>query len=158
MRLLLVEDDKQAARVLTRGLGEEGFVGDVAPAGDVGEELAATTDDQVLDLARQTDIGVYAINLRPDRPQDRERLAFGLATYFLTALARDTGGQVYFPAAVSELDTVYGRVAEELRSQYTLGYVSSNSRRDGKWRRIVVSTPSRDLQIRHKRGYRSAGG
>jgi len=40
MRLLLVEDDKKAARVLTRGLLEEGFVVDVAHSGDVGEELA----------------------------------------------------------------------------------------------------------------------
>jgi DNA-binding response OmpR family regulator len=40
MRLLLVEDDKKAARVLTRGLLEEGFVVDVAHSGDVGEEMA----------------------------------------------------------------------------------------------------------------------
>ena len=41
MRLLLVEDDAKAARVLSRGLREEGFVVDVAPAGDIGQELAA---------------------------------------------------------------------------------------------------------------------
>jgi len=45
-------------------------------------------------------------------------------------------------------------VAEELRSQYSIGYVSSNKRKDGRWRRIVVRTPIReDLQIRHKLGY-----
>jgi len=43
MRLLLVEDDKKAARVLARGLQEEGFVVDVAHAGDVADELAAAT-------------------------------------------------------------------------------------------------------------------
>ena len=40
MRLLLVEDDRKAARVLSRGLHEEGFVVDIADAGDVGGELA----------------------------------------------------------------------------------------------------------------------
>jgi DNA-binding response OmpR family regulator len=40
MRLLLVEDDKKAARVLTRGLLEEGFVVDVAHSGDLAHELA----------------------------------------------------------------------------------------------------------------------
>jgi len=40
MRLLLVEDDRKAARVLTRGLVEEGFVVDVAHSGDVGDEMA----------------------------------------------------------------------------------------------------------------------
>jgi hypothetical protein len=51
----------------------------------------------------------------------------------------------------------YDRVAEELRSQYTIGYVSGNERRDGKWRRIVVRTPTyEDLRIRHKIGYYAA--
>lgn len=43
MRLLLVEDDKKAARVLLRGLHEEGFVVDVAHSGDVGAEMATGT-------------------------------------------------------------------------------------------------------------------
>lgn len=41
MRILLVEDDRKAARVLKQGLEEEGFVVDVAPSGDAGEEQAA---------------------------------------------------------------------------------------------------------------------
>jgi Ca-activated chloride channel family protein len=125
-----------------------------------GEDTASlATDEQVLELARQAEVGVYSIVLRRDRPQDRERLAFSQATYFLTALARDTGGQVYFTHAASELGSVYGRIAEELRTQYTLGYVSSNPRRDGRWRRIVVRTPVRgDLQVRHKAGYPAPRG
>ena len=51
MRLLLVEDDKKAARLLARGFGEEGFVVDVAPSGETGDELAAANryDAIVLD-------------------------------------------------------------------------------------------------------------
>ena len=49
-----------------------------------------------------------------------------------------------------------------MRTQYSLGYVSSNIRRDGKWRRVVVRAPAREgLTIRHKIGYyapRSQGG
>ncbi len=125
-----------------------------------GEDTASVVDDdQVLEVARQADVGVYVIGLRPDRALDGQRLAFSQATYFLTTLTRDTGGEVYFPGSLSELDSVYGRVAEELRSQYTVGYVSRNNRRDGKWRRIVVRTPARaDLQIRHKLGYYAAKG
>jgi DNA-binding response OmpR family regulator len=40
MRLLLVEDDKKAARLVGRGLQEEGFVVDVGHSGEVGGELA----------------------------------------------------------------------------------------------------------------------
>ena len=120
-----------------------------------GEDTASlVTDDQVLELARKTEINIYAISLRPNRPSDRDRLSFSQAVHLLTALTRETGGQVHFPSSLSELDAVYDRIAEELRTQYNLGYVSSNPRKDGKWRRIVVRTPEREeLQIRHKLGY-----
>ena len=60
------------------------------------------------------------------------------------------------PGGASELEAAYARVAEELRTQYTLGYVATNARRDGSWRRIVVRSPGRtDLQLRHKLGYRA---
>ena len=120
-----------------------------------GEDTASlVSDEQVLELARKTEINIYAISLRPNRPQDRTRQAFSQAEYLLTALTRDTGGRVFFPNSLSELDSVYERIAEELRTQYSLGYVSSNRRKDGKWRRIVVRIPSRDeLQVRHKLGY-----
>jgi VWFA-related protein len=120
-----------------------------------GEDTASlVSDDQVMELARKTEIAIYSISLRPGRSQDRNRLAFSQAAHLLTTLSQETGGQVHFPNSISELDTVYARVAEELRTQYTLGYVSSNKRRDGKWRRIVVRIPEREeLQIRHKIGY-----
>jgi Ca-activated chloride channel family protein len=120
-----------------------------------GEDTASlVTDEQVLDLARKSEISIYPISLRANRVQDRERLAFSQATHFVTALARDTGGRVHFPNSLSELDDVYDRIAEELRTQYSLGYVSSNKRRDGKWRRIVVRVPARqELLVRHKLGY-----
>jgi Ca-activated chloride channel family protein len=120
-----------------------------------GEDTASlVSDDQVVELARKTEINIYSISLRPNRPSDRTRLGFSQAAHLLTALAQETGGQVHFPNSLSELDAVYDRIAEELRTQYNLGYVSSNKRRDGKWRRIVVRIPEReDVQIRHKIGY-----
>ena len=123
-----------------------------------GEDTASLVqDEQVIELARKLEIGIYAISLRPNRVQDRSRLAFSQAAHLLTVLSRDTGGQVYFPNSISELDAVYDRIAEELRTQYNLGYISSNTRRDGKWRRIVVRTRE-DLQVRHKIGYYAPRG
>ena len=125
-----------------------------------GEDTASlVSDEQVVELARKSEISIYAISLRPSRNQDRGRLAFSQAEHILTTLTRETGGQVFFPESLSELETVYDRIAEELRTQYSLGYVSSNARRDGKWRRIVVRTPDRaGLQVRHKLGYYAPPG
>jgi Ca-activated chloride channel family protein len=120
-----------------------------------GEDTASlVSDDQVLELARKTEINIYAISLRAKTAPDRNRLKFSQAAHLLTALTQDTGGQVHFPNSLSELEAVYDRIAEELRTQYSLGYVSSNKRADGKWRRIVVRVSGRDdLKVRHKLGY-----
>jgi Ca-activated chloride channel family protein len=148
-----------ALYVTLKDLGSRKSVGELRRRAIVllsdGEDTASlVNDEQVLELARQAEINIYAVSLRPSRPADRDRLAFSQAVYVLTALARDTGGQVHFPASLSELDAVYDRIAEELRTQYSLGFISSNKHRDGKWRRIVVRVPEReDLQIRHKLGY-----
>ena len=121
--------------------------------------MSLITDDEVLELARKTEIGIYSIGLRGKVTQDLASLKFSQATHLLTALARTTGAQVFFPNSLSELDAVYDRIAEELRSQYNLGYVAQNRKRDGKWRRIVVRTPTRDdLQIRHRVGYYAPKG
>lgn len=123
-----------------------------------GEDTASlVNDDQVLELAKKTEINIYSISLRNNRATDKERLAFSQAAHVLTALANETGGQVHFPNSLSELDAVYDRIAEELRTQYNLGYVSENKRKDGKWRRIVIRVPDREgLQVRHRLGYYAA--
>ena len=120
-----------------------------------GEDTASlVTDEQVLELARKTEINIYCIRLAGDRAADRLRPNFSQASYMLTALSRETGGQVFFPASLNELESVYDRIAEELRTQYSVGYVSSNRRQDGKWRRIVVRVPDREsISVRHKLGY-----
>jgi Ca-activated chloride channel homolog len=120
-----------------------------------GEDTASlVSDEQLLELARKTEINVYCIALRQKRTSTQSANKFSQAAYLMTTLSQDTGGQVFFPNSLSELDAVYDRIAEELRTQYSLGYVSNNGRRDGKWRRIVVRVPTReDILIRHKLGY-----
>jgi Ca-activated chloride channel family protein len=125
-----------------------------------GEDTTSlVTDDQVLELAKKSEINIYAIRLRESRASDRQREAFSQAEYLINGLARETGGRAYFPSSIGELDSVYDRIAEELRTLYSVGYVSSNTRRDGKWRRIVVRVPDREgLTVRHKLGYYAPAG
>lgn len=52
MRLLLIEDDRKAARLLAKGLREEGFVVDVSYSGEEGDEAATVTDYDVIVLDR----------------------------------------------------------------------------------------------------------
>ncbi len=120
-----------------------------------GENTASiVTDEQVIELARRAEISIYSIRLTADYEGDKGRAAFSQATHLLSVLARETGGQAFFPAQIQELDSVYDRIAEEMRTQYSLGYVPTNQRRDGRYRRIVVRVPSRDnVLLRYKLGY-----
>ncbi|HET8645224.1 MAG TPA: VWA domain-containing protein [Vicinamibacteria bacterium] len=120
-----------------------------------GEDTASlVSDEQALGLARKSEIGVYGISLRGAQSAAAERHESGLSRFFISALSRETGGEAHFPRAIAQLGTVYERVLEELRSQYSIGYVSNNPRRDGKWRNIVVRLLGRpQLRVRHKPGY-----
>ena len=120
-----------------------------------GENTASiVTDEQVIELARKAEISIYSIRLTSDYEGDKGRAAFSQATHLLSVLARETGGQAFFPAQIQELDSVYDRIADEMRTQYSMGYVPTNQKKDGRYRRIVVRIPSRDnVLLRYKLGY-----
>jgi len=126
----------------------------IALLSDGQDTASRVTDEQVLDLARKNEVVVYSIRPRSGESTGNDPKGPGEADYFLSVLGRDTGGQAFFPASLSELNGVYDRIAEELRSEYSLGYVSSNASHDGRWRRIGILTPGRGgLQVRHRPGY-----
>jgi VWFA-related protein len=119
-----------------------------------GEDTSSlVSDEQVLQLAKKGNVTVFSISLRQPRPSMLDSDAPDRATFFLTSLARDTGGRSYFPSGLSQIDGVYDKIADELRTQYALGYVSSNPNRDGKWRKISIATAQGNLMLRHKQGY-----
>jgi len=74
----------------------------------------------------------------------------------LRRLAYDTGGRVLQPNSFGQLDDIYADVYEELRNQYTLGYVSTNKARDGSYREIDVRVLARDapnVRVTARPGY-----
>jgi Ca-activated chloride channel homolog len=118
-----------------------------------GEDTSSlVTFDDVLDLARRSETAVYAIGLMEDAINGQSK-GFREATYALRQLATDTGGRAFFPPDIKSLASVYGQIYDELSSQYTIGYTSKNSRRDGAWRRIVVRVTRPNLTARTKQGY-----
>src|SRR5438445_12817549 len=50
MRILVIEDDRKAARLLADGLQEERFIVDVAHSGEAGDEMASVNDYDVIVL------------------------------------------------------------------------------------------------------------
>jgi Ca-activated chloride channel homolog len=71
----------------------------------------------------------------------------------LEQLAEETGGRVFFPFKVEELEEAFQHISRELRSQYNLGYLSSNTQRDGGYRKVEVKLAEKGLKMRYRRGY-----
>ena len=117
-----------------------------------GEDTSSLVSfEEVLDLAKRSETAIYAIGL-----QSRDTTlskGFREAEFVLRQLAQETGGRAFFPQKAEDLASIYGVIADELSSQYTLGYAPSNQRRDGAWRRLNVQVLRQGTAARTKRGY-----
>ena len=121
--------------------------------GDGGDNASTATFDQVLREAHASNAAIYTVGVID--PTERES-----NPGILKRLARATGGASYFPHHVNEVEDVLQQIARDVRHSYTLGYVSSNSARDGGFRRIRVSVSDparRSLVVRARDGYRAGG-
>jgi Ca-activated chloride channel family protein len=119
---------------------------------DGGDTRSAIAFHELIDLLKASDVTVYAIGLLEHQlasTKNDQRMR-------LTQIAEITGGQAFFPMAVKDLDSVYDKVVAEIRAQYTLGYLSTNEKTDGGWRKVeikVIRKNARDLRVRARKGY-----
>jgi Ca-activated chloride channel family protein len=109
--------------------------------------------EEVLDLAKRSETAIYSIGLRsPDGPGTMSK-GFKEAEFVMRQFSQETGGRAFFPNQLSDLAGVYGQISDELSSQYTVGYISKNPKRDGSWRRVIVRVGRPNLTARTKLGY-----
>src|SRR6478736_5249005 len=117
-----------------------------------GEDTSSlVTFEEVLELAKRSETAIYTIGLQPRETGGLK--GFREAEFVLRQLAQETGGRAFFAKQIMELKDVYGQIADELSSQYSMGYASKNPRRDGAFRRIVVQIARPNVTARTKRGY-----
>jgi len=116
---------------------------------DGGDNASSATFDQVLDAALRRDVVIYGIGLA-DR-DDREA-----KPDVLRKLAKVTGGEVFFPKKNSEIPGLMERIARDIRSSYTLGFVPGPSEGSARPRaiRVEVRPPDkRRLSVRSRSLY-----
>ena len=78
------------------------------------------------------------------------------ARSYLSQLAEVTGGARFDAAGnLSDLGEAFAKIAEEMRSLYTIGYVPSNLEKDGKFRKIKVEVNIDKGRVRTRQGYYS---
>jgi len=116
--------------------------------------------EDVMELANQSGIVLYTILLLS--PFDARQLndlktsKFSQSLFVMRSFAEATGGVTFLTSNVRDLQGIYSKIATELAQQYTLGYMSTNARRDGQFRRIVVRVIGHpDVRTRTRSGYQA---
>jgi hypothetical protein len=71
----------------------------------------------------------------------------------LTDLSKDTNGRAILKK--DDFDSGLQQIAESLSSYYLLGYYSTNTKRDGAYRKISVSVKRKGVAVRARQGYRA---
>jgi Ca-activated chloride channel family protein len=118
---------------------------------DGGDTSSSRTWTEAQRLLRTSDVTVYPIGFIEHMGAGRM-----VQQTQLMDVARITGGRAVFPGTMKDLEPVYARIAREINAQYVLGYIPTNSARDGKWRKVEIRLTrpeSKRLDVRVREGY-----
>ncbi len=108
------------------------------------------TLDDALQAAEKSDVIIYAIAVVDRHFYDGQFFGGESA---LERYSRQTGGRLIEVGRAENTAEAFREVAEELRTQYSLGYTPNNTRRDGTYRRVEVKLPGKKYKIQARRGY-----
>ena len=119
---------------------------------DGGDNASHTTFSDVLAAALRTDVVIYTIGLHDAHDRDAQP---GL----LRKLAEVTGGEAFFPRPDDSVTPVLERIARDIRSSYTIGYVPPAAAPDSRRKVKVAVKPAdhRKLKVRVRSTYMGPG-
>ncbi len=100
----------------------------------------------VLKAAREVDAIIFGIGIGPK--VDRS---------VLETLAEASGGEALFPDDVTQLETEYRRVLQNLRRRWIISYTSTDSTRNGAWRAVTVTTKDKAAVVHSRGGFFAPG-
>lgn len=119
---------------------------------DGGDNASSLPFGDLLGLLKASDTTVHVIGLLQHQSP---AVQLDLRSR-LQRMAEVTGGQAFFPVSMRDLDGVYARVAAEIDAQYSMGYVSANTKTDGAWRKVEIRVTRPGLtgiKVRTRQGY-----
>jgi VWFA-related protein len=117
---------------------------------DGNDNSSVVSLENLVKASQQSEVLVYGVGLLGDE----ERREAQRAQRALKALAEATGGEVFFPKDVADVDKIAHQVARDIRNQYTIEYSPSNTAMDGTFRqiKIAVKAPG-NPSVRTRSGY-----
>ena len=114
---------------------------------DGADHNSSLSENDVVEYARATEATVYCVGIRGSEGF----LARG-PRGFLRKVARETGGQFFFPDKVGDLIRIFSGISDELQNHYLLAYAPTRAA-DGAWRRVEVRLKRKNAEVRARKGY-----
>lgn len=105
---------------------------------DGADNASRYTAREVTDLARESDVAIYAIGTFEPPGEGPEDLIDTAARNLLQELTSLSGGRLFPVNHAGDLPLCAGKIAAELHNQYVLGYYPTAVPRDGKYHRLNV--------------------
>lgn len=121
---------------------------------DGNDNASLTTLEEVEKEAQRADIVIDTIGLLHDAASNTAKHA----RHELDRLTTETGGVVYYPNTIDEIEPAVLDLARQIRMQYTIGYTPTNQALDGTYRSIHVTARANgreSLDVRTRPGYRA---
>jgi len=115
---------------------------------DGGDTRSALSFSETITLLKASNVTVYAIGLVDNMGSARAEVQMTLRR-----MVETTGGVAFFPSAMKDVESAYDKVLMEIKGQYHLGYQSSNTARDGAWRKVEIRLKRPGLRVRSRQGY-----
>ncbi len=110
------------------------------------------TLDQALESAQKSDCIIYAIDIVDRAFYGLNNMGFN-GDSVLRKLCEQTGGEVLKVKKIRNTAEAFQKIADELRTQYLLGYTPSNPRNDSGFRKITVRVTSGNYKVQARAGY-----
>jgi Ca-activated chloride channel family protein len=124
---------------------------------DGGDNHSRYKMSDIREYVKEQAVQIYTIGIGEDTYLDPFRGPVSLGGETIDKLTQVGGGQAFHSESVEELPRICTTIARQLKNEYVLGYKSSNTAKDGKWRKIRVKLSLRpDIQwssVRFKTGY-----
>jgi VWFA-related protein len=111
------------------------------------DTFSRLTLDKALVKLKQTDVTIYCVGVAEEmfvRTISGGGLSYLQAQNQLKTFAEMTGGRAWFPRFDGEIPGIMSDVAGSLRNEYSLGYIPSSPKNDGKYRKIKVELVAPD--------------
>ncbi|HME01267.1 MAG TPA: VWA domain-containing protein [Terriglobia bacterium] len=105
-----------------------------------------------LEAAQRSDVIIYSVEISDQSFYHTRGMGYG-GDSVLRKLSEETGGRVVPVKNAGETAAAFQQIARELRTQYLLGYTSTNTKHDGTYRKIRVEVKSGNYKIQTRRGY-----